>query len=66
MSVTYVCTFIVLKSRGYVKNVCKMLMALGIGKREVYEEDFEEPFLEESREFYKVCADVTFSPYGYY
>ena len=41
------------ESRGYVKNVCKMLMALGIGKREVYEEDFEEPFLEESREFYK-------------
>ena len=49
-----------------MKNVCKMLMALGIGKREVYEEDFEEPFLEESREFYKVCGNGTFSPYACY
>ncbi len=37
-----------------MKNTCKMLMALGIGSREVYEEDFEKPLLTESREFYRV------------
>lgn len=31
-----------------------MLMALGIGKRDVYEDDFEKPFLRESREFFRV------------
>ena len=32
-----------------------MLMALGLNsKRDVYEEDFEKPFLQMSREFYKV------------
>lgn len=29
-------------------------MILGIDTRNVYEEDFEKPFLEESAEFYKV------------
>ena len=42
--------------RGSVKNTCKMLMALGIGSRDVYEDDFERPLLEESREFYRVSA----------
>ncbi len=37
-----------------MKNICKMLMALGIGNREVYEEDFEKPLLIASREFYRV------------
>ena len=43
--------------RGSVKNTCKMLMALGIGSRDVYEEDFERPLLEESREFYRVSVE---------
>ena len=44
--------------RGAVKNTCKMLMALGLTSREVYEDDFEKPLLKESREFYRVskCA----------
>ena len=37
-----------------IKNACQMLMILGIDTRNVYEEDFEQPFLEESVEFYKV------------
>ena len=37
-----------------VKNTCKMLMALGLSTREVYEDDFEKPLLKESREFYRV------------
>lgn len=40
--------------RGAVKSTCKMLMELGIGSRDVYEDDFERPLLEESREFYRV------------
>jgi cullin 3 len=43
-----------LVDRGAVQNTCKMLMALGINnKRDVYEEDFEKPFLQMSKEFYK-------------
>ncbi|CAG0912766.1 unnamed protein product [Notodromas monacha] len=36
-----------------IKNACSMLMLLGIGSREVYEEDFERPFLQQSAEFYQ-------------
>lgn len=44
-----------LYGRGAVHNACKMLMALGLkNRRDVYEEDFERPFLQMSREFYKV------------
>ncbi|XP_053404308.1 cullin-3-like [Mercenaria mercenaria] len=39
--------------RGAVKNACQMLMILGIETRQVYVEDFEQPFLSESREFYQ-------------
>ena len=31
-----------------------MLMTLGIGSRDVYKEDFEQPFLDQSAEFYRV------------
>ena len=58
--------FDLLTFRGSVKNTCKMLMALGIGSREVYEDDFEKPLLMESREFYRVssvCA-CTCSPFS--
>ena len=41
--------------RGAVKATCEMLMALGIKTRTVYEENFEQPFLEVSGEFFKVC-----------
>lgn len=37
-----------------IKNACIMLMRLGINSRQVYEEDFERPFLQQSVEFYKV------------
>lgn len=36
-----------------VKNACQMLMALGVETRTVYEEDFENPFLQESAEFFR-------------
>lgn len=37
----------------WIKNVCQMLVVLGIEKRVVYEEIFEQPFLEQSAEFYQ-------------
>jgi len=46
--------------RGAVKATCEMLMALGIKTRTVYEENFEQPFLEVSGEFFKVSSDLVF------
>jgi len=48
--------------RGALREACSMLMILSMNdshksendKRKVYVEDFEEPFLEQSREFYKL------------
>lgn len=37
-----------------IKSACQMLMLLGINNRQVYEEDFERPFLQQSVEFYRV------------
>ncbi|XP_046482972.1 cullin-3-A isoform X1 [Neodiprion pinetum] len=37
-----------------IKNACQMLMLLGINCRQVYEEDFERPFLQQSAEFYRM------------
>jgi len=37
-----------------VRNACQMLIELGIDSREVYQEDFERPFLQESAEFYRI------------
>ena len=50
--------------RGAVQNTCKMLMALSLNntKRDVYEEDFEKPFLRMSREFYKVPSIYMYNP----
>ena len=31
----------------------------GIGKRDVYEDDFEKPFLRESREFFRVSHSLS-------
>uniref|UniRef100_A0A915Q496 Cullin family profile domain-containing protein n=1 Tax=Setaria digitata TaxID=48799 RepID=A0A915Q496_9BILA len=36
-----------------VKNACNMLVALGVDSRRVYEEEFEEPFLRVSAEYYR-------------
>lgn len=36
-----------------IKNVCQMLMVLGINKRFVYAEDFERPFLAQSAVYYR-------------
>ena len=44
----------------HVRDACSMLMTLSHNakdtncNRQVYEEDFELPFLQQSREFYKV------------
>lgn len=37
----------------WIKNVCQMLVQLGIDRRSVYEEIFEVPFLAQSAEFYR-------------
>lgn len=37
----------------WFKNICQMLVQLGVDKRTVYEEIFEAPFLEQSSEFYR-------------
>lgn len=42
-----------------IKNACQMLMLLGINSRQVYEEDFERPFLQQSAEFYRVSVQYT-------
>lgn len=41
-------------NRVAIRNICHMLIVLGIGSREVYEDDFEILFLQQSSEFYKV------------
>ena len=44
--------------RGALREACAMLMTLSINdNRKVYVEDFEDPFLEQSREFYRIEAD---------
>ncbi|XP_074598196.1 cullin 3 isoform X2 [Brevipalpus obovatus] len=40
--------------RSHVRNACQMLINLGIESRNVYEEDFERPFLAQSAEFYQL------------
>lgn len=37
-----------------IKNACHMLIVLGIDSRNVYEEDFERPFLAQSADFYRL------------
>lgn len=37
-----------------IRHACQMLIELGIESRTVYQEDFEQPFLQESAEFYKM------------
>ena len=42
-----------------IKNVCQMLMTLGVGSRDVYKEDFEKPFLDQSADFYRVSRFIS-------
>ena len=42
--------------RSAIKNACQMLTLLGINNRQVYEEDFKRPFLQQSAEFYRVSV----------
>jgi cullin 3 len=50
--------------RQAVRNACQMLISLGIEQngnpRQVYEEDFEKPFLQQSAEFYRVSTFILF------
>jgi cullin 3 len=50
-----------LTDRSAIKNACQMLMALGNNSRSVYQEDFEEPFLQQSAEFYKRESQIFLS-----
>ena len=47
--------------RSALREACAMLMTLSINdNRAVYVEDFEDPFLEKSREFFKVFSYLLF------
>ena len=54
-------------NRVAIRNICHMLIVLGIGSREVYEDDFEILFLRQSSEFYKVsiCCVPSIEYYTY-
>ena len=39
-------------SRAQIRDACQMLVQLGVGLLSVYQEDFEEPFLQQTQEFY--------------
>ena len=41
-------------NRSLVKNITQMLVDLGVNSREVYEEDFEGPFLAATADFYRL------------
>jgi len=41
-------------NRGLLKNITQMLVDLGVNSRQVYEEDFERHFLEDSAHFYRM------------
>lgn len=41
-------------NRSLVKNITQMLVDLGVNSREVYEEDFEAPFLAATSDFYRL------------
>ncbi|VDO09138.1 unnamed protein product [Rodentolepis nana] len=39
-------------SRPQIRDACQMLVELGVGSLDVYTEDFEQPFLQQTQEFY--------------
>nr|CDS25316.1 cullin 3 [Hymenolepis microstoma] len=39
-------------SRPQIRDACQMLVQLGVGSLDVYTEDFEQPFLQQTQEFY--------------
>ncbi|XP_075877374.1 cullin-3-like isoform X2 [Nelusetta ayraudi] len=44
--------------RSAIRNACQMLMILGLNDRAVYEEDFEDPFLDMSAEFFQIESQM--------
>ncbi|CAH8288690.1 unnamed protein product [Schistosoma bovis] len=44
-------------SRSQIRDACQMFVHLGAGSLCVYLEDFEQPFLEQSREFYRTESE---------
>ncbi|XP_018653890.1 putative cullin [Schistosoma mansoni] len=44
-------------SRSQIRDACQMFVQLGAGSLRVYLEDFEQPFLEQSREFYRTESE---------
>ncbi|THD19632.1 putative e3 ubiquitin ligase cullin 2 component [Fasciola hepatica] len=44
-------------SRSQIRDACQMFVQLGAGSLRVYLEDFEQPFLEQSREFYRAESE---------
>nr|CAH8868114.1 unnamed protein product [Trichobilharzia regenti] len=44
-------------SRSQIRDACQMFVQLGAGSLRVYLEDFERPFLEQSREFYRAESE---------
>lgn len=43
--------------RMQIREACQMLVQLGVESPSVYEEDFERPFLDQSREFYRAESE---------
>ncbi|KER25220.1 cullin family protein [Opisthorchis viverrini] len=44
-------------SRSQIRDACQMFVQLGVGSLSVYLEDFEQPFLEQSRDFYRAESE---------
>uniref|UniRef100_A0A1I8HXY7 CULLIN_2 domain-containing protein n=4 Tax=Macrostomum lignano TaxID=282301 RepID=A0A1I8HXY7_9PLAT len=44
-------------ARSQIKDACNMLCQLGVDSLQVYEEDFEQAFLKQSRDFYRSESD---------
>nr|CDS18270.1 cullin 3 [Echinococcus granulosus] len=45
-------------SRPQIRDACQMLVQLGVGSLDVYQEDFEQPFLRQTRDFYVAESDA--------
>uniref|UniRef100_A0A5K3EK04 CULLIN_2 domain-containing protein n=1 Tax=Mesocestoides corti TaxID=53468 RepID=A0A5K3EK04_MESCO len=44
--------------RQQIRDACQMLVQLGVGSLDVYEEDFEQPFLRQTRDFYRAESEA--------
>ena len=52
----------ILFCRGSMRSACNMLTTISLNNRDVYEEEFEQPFLKQTSEYYKVSF-IIFQPY---